>query len=317
MQVDQFLVNEIRTASRTMVRELGFMNTTLAETQYSPSAVHTLLEIEKNREMTAAELVHALGLEKSSVSRMLSKLVRAGELEEDSSSNDGRSKKLFLTDKGKNTVAKIHQYGSLQVEHALQVLNPTQQQAVVQGLKEYAKALQIYRLGTEEKMNNTIAIHAGYTPGVVGRIAEMHANFYSKHSGFGQFFESQVASGVADFVGRLDISKNQIWVAILNGRIVGSVAIDGQDLGNNTAHLRWFILDDGCRGNGVGRKLLQSAIEFCDQKMFDETHLWTFKGLDAARKLYESCGFVLTEEESGKQWGSVVTEQKFSRVRPV
>ena len=36
------LVSEIRVASRLMVRELGFMNTTLAATDYSPSAVHTL-----------------------------------------------------------------------------------------------------------------------------------------------------------------------------------------------------------------------------------------------------------------------------------
>lgn len=39
------LVDEIRTASRLMVRELGFMSATLAATDYSPSAVHTLLEI--------------------------------------------------------------------------------------------------------------------------------------------------------------------------------------------------------------------------------------------------------------------------------
>lgn len=40
----------------------------------------------------------------------------------------------------------------------------------------------------------------------------------------------------------------------MNGRIVGSVAIDGEDLAPGEAHLRWFILDDGCRGHGVGKK---------------------------------------------------------------
>ena len=38
---DTSLIQQIRTASRLMVRELGFMNTTLAATHYSPSAVHT------------------------------------------------------------------------------------------------------------------------------------------------------------------------------------------------------------------------------------------------------------------------------------
>jgi len=77
--------------------------------------------------------------------------------------------------------------------------------------------------------------------------------------------------------------------------------------------LRWFILDDGCRGSGVGRQLLSAAVEFCDQQGFDAIQLWTFKGLDAARRLYEAAGFELTMEEQGSQWGSVVTEQQFTR----
>ncbi|MCS5950216.1 MarR family transcriptional regulator [Klebsiella pneumoniae subsp. pneumoniae] len=63
-----------------MVRELGFMSTTLA-----PPVIHLrrctpLLEVSM-REMTAAQLVTLLGLEKSSVSRMVSRLLAAGELE--------------------------------------------------------------------------------------------------------------------------------------------------------------------------------------------------------------------------------------------
>ncbi|MCG8709207.1 GNAT family N-acetyltransferase [Brenneria sp. 4F2] len=65
------------------------------------------------------------------------------------------------------------------------------------------------------------------------------------------------------------------YLAILNGRIVGSVAIDGEDLGNNEAHLRWFILNDGCRGSGAGRKLIAAAMKFCDKNGFsDLTRQW-------------------------------------------
>ena len=165
--------------------------------------------------------------------------------------------------------------------------------------------------------SNPITIHAGYQPGMIGRITEMHAAFYARHAGFGQFFESQVATGVAEFAGRLNQTGNHVWLALLNDRIVGSVAIDGQDLGNNHAHLRWFILDDGCRGSGVGRQLLAEAVAYCDRLGFAATRLWTFKGLDAARKLYESVGFQLVREEAGEQWGSTVTEQQFIRPAPL
>lgn len=316
MQMPAKSIDEIRSASRTIVRELGFMRPTLAGTAYSASAVHALLEIDAQGGVAAAHLVTALGLEKSSVSRMLAKLIAAGDIAESASAEDARLKQLTLTGQGKALVKKIHAYGRNQVTSAMAHLNPSQQQAVAQGLSEYARALKASRGAQSAAVRDTVQIVPGYRPGLVGRVAEMHAAFYSRHSGFGQFFESQVATGIAEFAGRLGEPCNGVWTAIQNDRIVGSIAIDGQDLGNRQAHLRWFILDDGCRGSGTGRKLIDAALDFCDRFGFSECQLWTFKGLDAARKLYESVGFKLVHEEDGHQWGSIVTEQQFTRVKP-
>ncbi|WP_431831886.1 bifunctional helix-turn-helix transcriptional regulator/GNAT family N-acetyltransferase [Achromobacter mucicolens] len=316
MQMPANSIDEIRSASRTIVRELGFMRPTLAGTAYSASAVHALLEIDAQGGLAAAHLVTALGLEKSSVSRMLAKLIAAGDIVESASAEDARLKQLTLTAQGKALVKRIHAYGRNQVTSAMAHLNPSQQQAVAQGLSEYARALKASRGAPTAAARDTVHIVPGYRPGLVGRVAEMHAAFYSRHSGFGQFFESQVATGIAEFAGRLGEPCNGVWTAIQNDRIVGSIAIDGQDLGNRQAHLRWFILDDGCRGSGTGRKLIEAALDFCDRFGFSECQLWTFKGLDAARKLYESVGFKLVHEEDGHQWGSIVTEQQFTRVKP-
>ncbi len=315
MTIAPALIEDIRTASRTMVRELGFMRATLAATDYSASGVHALLEIEAGDGVSAAQLAQSLGLEKSSVSRMVGKLIKAGEIEERAAA-DARVKRLQLTPRGRQTVAAIHAFGQAQVSKALQALNPSQQQSVAQGLTTYAHALKTIRLGSDQILTPNLPISTGYRPGLIGRVAQMHADYYSRHAGFGAVFESRVAGGVAEFVGRLDQPCNQIWVATLNERIVGSIAIDGQDLGNQQAHLRWFILDDGCRGSGVGRQLLNAAVAFCDQQGFDAIALWTFKGLDAARRLYEASGFELTREEQGSQWGTLVTEQQFTRNRP-
>ncbi|QWT19723.1 MFS transporter [Bacillus sp. NP157] len=160
-----------------------------------------------------------------------------------------------------------------------------------------------------------LEVAVGYRPGLVGRIVEMHAEFYARHWQFGAFFERRVAADLAEFVSRIDRPANRIWLALQDDRIVGSVAIDGEDLGGNQAHLRWFILDEGCRGGGVGRRLMVEAVAFCDQAGYEAIQLFTFKGLDAARRLYESFGFTLTSEEVGDQWGSVMTEQQFTRQR--
>lgn len=309
------VVSVIRRSSRLMVRELGFMASTLASTNYSPSAVHTLVEIALRKEMTAGQLVQLLGLEKSSVSRMLARLIAAGELEEVVSTEDARTKSLRLTGKGRDTVNKINAYSNERVVSAIQSLQPAQQQIISQGLSLYANALLACRETGVDTRPDELKIVQGYLPGMIGRIAEMHGSYYAREHNFGRFFEVKVASGLAEFSGRLDKPCNQIWLAVLNDRIVGSVAIDGEDLEQGEAHLRWFIIDDGCRGHGAGKKLLNEAILFCDSVGFSAVHLWTFNKLTTARRLYESFGFTLAKEWEGDQWGSLITEQQFTRRR--
>ena len=138
---DLALVDDIRAASRLMVRELGFMEQTLAATDYPPSAVHTILEIGARGPMTSVQLAEILHLEKSSVSRMVRKLVESGELKEASDAGDARIKPLSLTPKGRRTLAALHDFGRRQVAGALARLTETERKIVREGLMIYARSL--------------------------------------------------------------------------------------------------------------------------------------------------------------------------------
>lgn len=306
----------VRDASRKMVRELGFMQPTLAETDLSPSAVHAVIEIGNHGEITANQLGQVLLLEKSTISRLLGRLVERGMVIEAPSRTDGRAKMLSLTEAGRALLGDIDRFANQKVGRALQTLGPQSRDQAVAGLSAYAGALRIIRNDATDKPL-PIDIHEGFLPGAIGRIAEMHGRYYARDWNMGSFFEARVASGLAEFSQRLDRPMNRLWLALQAGEIVGSLAIDGEDLGDGKAHLRWVIVDDGLRGSGAGRKLLARAVEFCDAYGFAEIHLWTFKGLDAARKLYESVGFGLAEEWSGDQWGQRLTEQRFVRKRQI
>ncbi|PIO96518.1 MarR family transcriptional regulator [Pleomorphomonas carboxyditropha] len=292
-----------------MVREWGFMGGAFAGTDLSPSAVHALIEIEKGG-VTARELGARLRLEKSSVSRMLRKLVASGEVEEAAAETDGRVKLLSLTAAGKARVAAIHAFARAQVVDALGRLGDGEDRLVLDGLRLYSRALGVWA-GDDD----AIEIVPGYRPGLIARITEMHARYYAREHGLGRRFESLVAGGLAEFCGRPDSPRNAIWTARQGGEIVGSLAIDGEDLGAGIAHLRWFIVDDSVRGSGAGKRLLDTALAFADERGFAETHLSTFAGLDAARHLYESRGFVLDEEHAGRHWGKELVEQSFVRRR--
>jgi RimJ/RimL family protein N-acetyltransferase len=153
-----------------------------------------------------------------------------------------------------------------------------------------------------------------YQPGAIGRITELHALYYYKNSGFGLFFESKVATEMADFLNRIDPSRDGFWTAISKEKVIGSITIDGIKSKSDGNHLRWFIVDPAFHNKGVGTMLIKTAIEFCKKVQASRVYLWTFSGLDAARHLYEKLGFTLVKEQEATTWGVKVKEQLFELI---
>ncbi|VVD92559.1 MarR family transcriptional regulator [Pandoraea horticolens] len=303
---------ELRDFSRRLVRELGFMRTTLADSDLAPSAVHAIIEIGAAPGITAKDLGNILRLDKSNTSRQVAKLEAGGLVRRVTASEDARASELYLTEAGQRLRKKIDRFATDQVSNALRRIVPADQEALVRSLALYADALAQDNAAQAVNDDELPAqIVQGYQPGCIGDIASLHARFYSEHWGFGAFFEKKVATELAEFAGALPADGKALWCYVENGRTLASLAIDG-NMATGIAHLRWFIVDDALRGSGVGRQLMSRAMRFVDER-FRETYLWTFKGLDAARHLYESFGFRLTDESEGEQWGTKVVEQRFWR----
>ncbi|QGY39397.1 GNAT family N-acetyltransferase [Pseudodesulfovibrio cashew] len=137
-----------------------------------------------------------------------------------------------------------------------------------------------------------------------------HEAYYRDRWGFDCRFAEQVGQELGEYLGRFDPALDSYWWAEMDGQFAGAVYVDGtQTLGE--ARLRWFIVPEGFQGAGLGAALLATALEFCRTRRFSTVYLWTFAGLDAARKLYERNGFVLCEERPHEGWGPKVTAQKF------
>lgn len=156
-----------------------------------------------------------------------------------------------------------------------------------------------------------LKLNTGYLPGLIGRIAELHALYYHEHWGFGAFFEAKVASELARFIARYDADRDGVWTVIAKNRIEGSIVMDRPDESGQGAHLRWFIVSPEIQGQGWGARLIDAAMDFCRNKGYEKAYLWTFEGLYPARRLYERAGFRLVEQRVGRQWGKEVNEQRF------
>ncbi len=155
-------------------------------------------------------------------------------------------------------------------------------------------------------------IYGGYRPGVIGKITELHGSYYAENWGFDISFETQVGRELSDFLRDFRVGRDFFRTSRAGDHLAGSIAIDGKEAGSKGARLRWFIVAPEFQRRGIGRRLVLEAVDFCRKARYGRIYLWTFKGLDGARCLYESEGFQLTEEHDVQQWGNSITEQMFS-----
>jgi RimJ/RimL family protein N-acetyltransferase len=98
-------------------------------------------------------------------------------------------------------------------------------------------------------------------------------------------------------------------VTVGRGQVLGTIVIDGgASKEAHSAQLRWFIVADALRGTGMGRRMMQAAMDFSHAR-YARIKLGTFSALHAARHLYEAFGFRKVLERPSTQWGPEVQEQ--------
>jgi len=162
-------------------------------------------------------------------------------------------------------------------------------------------------------MEDTLEI-VGYFPGVIDKITALHAVYYREYWGLDHSFEAQVGREVSDFITHFDEKKDGLWNAVSGNDLGGCIAITRDPDEPSDARLRWYIVAPVFHGQGVGKKLIKRAINFCREAGYERIYLWTFKGLNRAQSIYEQNGFNLTEEREIEQWGGIISEQRFELV---
>jgi GNAT superfamily N-acetyltransferase len=147
-------------------------------------------------------------------------------------------------------------------------------------------------------------------PGDLGWVVMAHGEQYAEEFGWDASFEALVARIVADYAGEHDPAREAAWIAELDGQRVGCVFCVAAD--ETTAKLRILLVDKAGRGQGVGRALVETCVEFARDAGYRRITLWTNDVLVSARKIYQAAGFVLIEEETHHSFGHDLVGQNWT-----
>lgn len=290
---------QIRDFNRFYTNIIGIMNQTILDSPYSLAEARILVEIQTKEQCTATDLTKLLHIDPGYFSRIIRRLRKDGLIISAKSPSDGRAQLLTLTTLGQQVFHNLTSASTTQIVEILNRLLPSEQDRLVYHMLAIRQIL--------HGPSASPAIIRSYHPGDAGYIAYRHGVLYHQEYGFDKVFEQYVITSLHEFMSGQQ--SGNIWIAEADSRPVGCIGIVGCD--QNTAQLRWFLLEPEFRGTGLGSKLLAVAMDYCRQQQYKNVYLWTFRGLDAARHLYRKFGFLPTEEKPNTTWSTPLTEERW------
>jgi GNAT superfamily N-acetyltransferase len=90
-----------------------------------------------------------------------------------------------------------------------------------------------------------------------------------------------------------------LWIAVDGDAVVGSVAL--RDLGDGAVELKRMYLRPDQRGRGLGKPLLELALDWARANKMRVVRLDTSERMVAAQRLYEANGFKRVPGEAPRQ----------------
>lgn len=158
-------------------------------------------------------------------------------------------------------------------------------------------------MGERSEEASAVVVRPLGRPGDLGWVVMAHGELYDAEHGWDIRFEALVARIVADYAGERDPARNGAWIAELRERRVGCVICVADPDDPGAALVRTLLVHPDARGLGLGRRLLDTLVEFARAAGYARVRLWTNSPLFAARELYLSRGFALVEEQAHSDWG--------------
>lgn len=307
-------VNELRHDARRVVRELGLLNDAYYEIGVTLAERHLLIELAELSFPTMGEIAERLLLDKSTISRLISKAVKKGYIKCVIDEKDKRKRFLQITEKGKQTLNAFEPIAFNQTKEALLTLTPDEIETVHKGIALYAKGLKCSRIQNKtdadplaSHLEGEIRQQIESLPEIFNRLTQMGYTldlFNQKdEEALYEIFQEVVNSGsqfpyecssLEEFRRQFFIPKGQVYVChSLDGKVIGGFYLRANYSGRSS-HIAnaAYMIRNTYRGKGLGSLLIKASLHFAKDLGFQAMQFnMVLSQNTLAIKLYERLGF--------------------------
>ena len=161
----------------------------------------------------------------------------------------------------------------------------------------------------EKIRHAAITVDDRWEPGDLGSLIHLHGVQNFQDYGFNAMHEAYCAKIAAEFILNAHNDRSFARIARKGGEVVGSVLVLERPA--NQAQLRLLFVARSIRGIGLGCWLVEEAVRCSASRGFGHIYLWTVAGLDRAISIYQSLGFIQSDEKLMEAWGRSSTEIRF------
>ncbi|WFR55754.1 bifunctional helix-turn-helix transcriptional regulator/GNAT family N-acetyltransferase [Anaerocolumna sp. AGMB13025] len=245
----------VRKEIRLIVRELGLLNHNCFHSDLTLAQAHILNYLKQNGKTPFNELLINLGIDKASLSRIISNLEAKNYLELSKSEGDKRMKDISLLPSGLSAIREGDQKANTFFHEILDLGDPEHINNIVRTLREF----HILALKNNLKKNDARI-----------RIEPIYENYMEDAIRLATEVFTDEQGIPAELIPVNDKLNPIWWCARVGEDIIGAAAAWKE---NDKWHWGRFAVDKGLRGIGIGQKLALYSLNEIFNRYTDELYI--------------------------------------------
>jgi putative acetyltransferase len=310
-------VDLLRAHARQVIRELGLLKDSYADLGVTLVERHLLIELSQHPDITAKEVAEHLLVDKSTMSRLVSRAIKKKFVELSPCTKDARKKLLKISAHGKKVLSSFESLAYRHTEDSLLFLSEEEVNIVYRGVALYAKGLELLRLKKEREENsnlissevkkNLVTLNLIIRPFESQDREALHSLFYSfYHSGNYLGVQSDT---LEEFYRQFIGPKAYFFTCLSKeNEVIGGFCVrpnlqgDMRSLANAV-----YMVKREFQGRGIGKILVEASLNVAKKLGYSKMQFNSvFEENISALKLYEKIGFQVAEQPNKSNRGYVL-----------